>query len=145
MLTRRLLTLSGLVLAGGPVLSSLANADTAKPLVVFLGNDQCSFCKLWQAQSEPAFKKSAAFKKLDFRVVHPATFEAMLQEKNWPPDLRWMLTDFLMSDEGVQRGLWTPRFFLAENHKIVFTVTGNDGWEQKMWPKILEATGTTAQ
>jgi hypothetical protein len=144
MLTRRLLTLSGLVLASGPFLP-LARADSGRPLVVFLGNDQCSFCKLWEAQSEPAFKKSAAFRKLDFRVVHPATFEAMLEEKSWPADLRWMLTDFLMSDEGAQRGFWTPRFFLAENHKIAFTVTGTDGWKQKMWPKILEATGTTTQ
>jgi hypothetical protein len=144
MLTRRFLNAGGLAIAAAASLPAVSRADSDKPLVVFLGNDQCGFCKIWEAQFEPAFQKSAAFKKLDFRVVHPATFEAMLEEKSWPADLQWVLTDFLMSDEGAQHGLWTPRFFLAEDHKIAFTVTGNDGWKQKMWPKILEVTGTKA-
>ena len=49
-----------------------------------------------------------------------------------------------MSDEGAQRGNWTPRFILAENNRIVFTTTGNSGWKQKMWPRIMEMTGTSA-
>ncbi len=49
-----------------------------------------------------------------------------------------------MSDEGAQRGYWTPRFILAQDNKIALTVTGNDGWKQKMWPKLLEVTGTAA-
>lgn len=49
-----------------------------------------------------------------------------------------------MSDEGAQRGNWTPRFILAQDHKIIFTTTGNGGWKEKMWPKILEVTGTTS-
>jgi hypothetical protein len=55
-----------------------------------------------------------------------------------------VLTEFQMSDEGAQRGYWTPRFILAQDNKIVFTATGNDGWKNKMWPKILEVTGTAA-
>jgi len=49
-----------------------------------------------------------------------------------------------MSDEGAQRGNVTPRFILTQSNKIIFTATGNDGWKNKMWPKILEVTGTTA-
>lgn len=49
-----------------------------------------------------------------------------------------------MSDEGAQRGNVTPRFILAQDQKIVFTATGNAGWRDKMWPKILEVTGTAA-
>ncbi len=77
-------------------------------------------------------------------MVHPANAELILKEENWPADARWVLTDFMMSEEGAQRGYVTPRFILAQDHKIVLTVTGNDGWTQKMWPKILEVTGTTA-
>jgi hypothetical protein len=29
----------------------------------------------------------------------------MLQEESWPADIRWILTDFQMSDEGAQRGV----------------------------------------
>lgn len=49
-----------------------------------------------------------------------------------------------MSDEGAQRGYVTPRFILANNKMIVFTATGNAGWKDKMWPKIVEVTGTKA-
>ncbi|HEU5093698.1 MAG TPA: hypothetical protein VFT77_01025 [Reyranella sp.] len=77
-------------------------------------------------------------------MVHPANASLILEEQYWPADARWVLADFLASDEGRQRGDWTPRFILAQDHKIAFTVTGNDGWKQKMWPRILEVTGTSA-
>jgi hypothetical protein len=141
MITRRSAALGALATA---FTVRTASAEAAKPLVVFLGNDQCSFCKKWRAEAEPGFTASADFKKIEYRVVHPATFDAMMQEDSWPTDLRWMLTDFQMSDEGAQRALWTPRFFLAENKKIVLTVTGNDAWNTKMLPAIHQAAGTQA-
>lgn len=49
-----------------------------------------------------------------------------------------------MSDEGAQRGAYTPRFILAQDEKIIFTAVGNGGWKDKMWPKILEVTGTAS-
>jgi len=76
--------------------------------------------------------------------VHPANLSLILKEESWPPEARWILTEFLMSDEGAQRGNYTPRFILAQNQKIIFTTTGNAGWKEKMWPKILEVTGTAA-
>lgn len=76
--------------------------------------------------------------------MHPADAPFILQEENWPADARWILTEFLMSDEGAQRGYWTPRFILAQDDRIVFTTTGNDGWKQKMWPRLLEVTGTAS-
>jgi hypothetical protein len=139
MLTRRSAALAAFSAAA---VARAALAEAAKPLVVFLGNDQCGFCKKWRAEAEPGFKASDDFKKIEYRVVHPATFEAMMQEDSWPADLRWMLTDFQMSDEGAQRALWTPRFFLAENKKIVLTVTGNDAWNKEMLPAIHQAVGT---
>ncbi len=49
-----------------------------------------------------------------------------------------------MSDEGAQRGYWTPRFILAQDSRIVFTTTGVDGWKKEMWPRILEVTAAKA-
>jgi hypothetical protein len=55
-----------------------------------------------------------------------------------------VLTEFQMSEEGAQRGNRTPRFILAQSGKVIFTTTGNAGWNEKMWPKIVEVTGTKA-
>lgn len=77
-------------------------------------------------------------------MVHPANGDLILKEESWPADARWVLTEFMMSEEGAQRGNRTPRFILAQNGKIVFTATGNNGWKDQMWPKIVEVTGTKA-
>jgi len=88
--------------------------------------------------------KSEAISKIDYRIVHPADGTLILKEEHWPADARWVLTEFLMSDEGAQRGNATPRFILAQDKKMIFTATGNAGWKDKMWPKIVEVTGTKA-
>ena len=88
--------------------------------------------------------KSEAISKIDYKVVHPANGDLILKEESWPADARWILTEFLMSEEGAQRGNRTPRFILAQNGKILFTATGNAGWKDQMWPKIVEVTGTKA-
>ena len=75
-------------------------------------------------------------------MVHPANGSLILKEEYWPPEARWILVEFLMSDEGAQRGNYTPRFIIAQNQKIVLTATGNGGWKDQIWPKIQEMTGT---
>jgi hypothetical protein len=77
-------------------------------------------------------------------VVHPADGALILKEESWPQDAVWILTEFLMSDEGAQRGNVTPRFIIAQDQKIVFTATGNAGWKEQVWPRIRTMTGTEA-
>ena len=77
-------------------------------------------------------------------MVHPANQTLVLKEENWPADSRWVRTAFLDSDEGKSRPDATPRFILAQDGKVILAVTGNAGWKDKMWPKIVEVTGTKA-
>ena len=88
--------------------------------------------------------KSDACKKLDYRVVHPADQSLVMKPESWPADALWVRTAFLNSDEGKARPDNTPRFILAQDGNVILAVTGNAGWKDKMWPKILEVTGTTA-
>lgn len=91
-----------------------------------------------------AAAKSEAYGKIDYRVVHPADGTIILKAEDWPAGARGVLTEFLVSDEGAQRGNATPRFILAQDKKIIFTTTGNAGWKEKMRPKIAEVTTTKA-
>ena len=68
----------------------------------------------------------------------------MLKPENWPADSRWVLAAFLASEEGQARPDATPRFILAQDGKVILAVTGNAGWKDKMWPRIVEVTGTKA-
>ena len=77
-------------------------------------------------------------------MVHPADLSLVLKPENWPADSRWVLAAFLASEEGQARPDATPRFILAQDGKVILAVTGNAGWKDKMWPKIVEVTGTKA-
>ena len=77
-------------------------------------------------------------------MVHPADQSLVLKPENWPADSRWVLATFLASEEGQARPDATPRFILAQDGKVILAVTGNAGWKDKMWPKILEVTETKA-
>jgi len=77
-------------------------------------------------------------------VVHPANVDLVMVEASWPAAAKPVRTVFLDSDEGKARGSATPRFILFQDGKIVLTVTGNAGWKDKMWPKLVEVTGIKA-
>ena len=77
-------------------------------------------------------------------IVHPADKPFVLKDEAWQADARWVREAFLASEEGKARPDATPRFILAQDNKVILAVTGNAGWKDKMWPKILETTGTTA-
>lgn len=76
--------------------------------------------------------------------MHPANVDLVMVEASWPAAAKPVRNVFLDSDEGKARGSATPRFILFQDGKIVLTVTGNAGWKDKMWPKILEVTGSKA-
>jgi hypothetical protein len=77
-------------------------------------------------------------------VVHPAELALILKDESWPADALWVREAFLASEEGKARPNGTPRFILAQDRQVILAVTGNAGWKDKMWPKILEVTGTKA-
>lgn len=68
----------------------------------------------------------------------------MTAEASWPAAAKPVRTAFLDSDEGKANGSRTARFILFQDGKVVLTVTGNAGWKDKMWPKLVEVTGTKA-
>jgi hypothetical protein len=86
--------------------------------------------------------KSKIFKKLEYFVVHTANGSLILNEEYWPKSAIWILTEFLMSDEGAQRGQVTPRFIVAHEQVIVLTATGNAGWKDKILPKLEDMAKT---
>ena len=77
-------------------------------------------------------------------IVHPADLPFVLKDEAWQADARWVRDAFLATEEGKARPDATPRFILAQDNKVILAVTGNGGWKDKMWPKIVEVTETKA-
>jgi len=141
---RRNLLSSGATLVAAAALARSAVAQGAKPMLIFAGDETSEACKVWRTQWEPMFRQSAAFQKLDYRVVFPKTPALLLKPASWPADLRWVLDAFLMSQVGVEQGAETPRFFLVQNGQITFTAVGNNAWRDIMFPTLLDVTNTRA-
>ncbi len=144
MFNRRSLIAGSLAVVIAPSLAGVAHAQADKPMLVYLGDETDAANKFWRSRSEPAFKKSDAFNKLDYRIVVANTPELLLKEATWPADTRWILAEFLMTKEG--KDLWPdqPHFILAQDKKIVLVARGNGNWQEKMLPKIAEVTGAKA-
>ena len=143
MIDRRTLIMGGVALGTTSALIGIAHAQAGKPMLVYLGDETDGANKMWRSRSEPAFKKSEAFKKLDYRVVTGKP-DVLLKEATWPADARWVLAEFLTTKEG--KDLWPdqPHFILAQDKKIVLVARGNGNWTEKMLSKIAEVTGAKA-
>jgi hypothetical protein len=122
--------------------ASAAGAQGSRLTLVYACDEQSEPCKTWRSQWEPMLAGSPAAQKVTLRKVHAPTAKALLQPASWPQDLRWVLDVFLMSQEGVQDGYDTPRFFLLQGGQIAFSSVGNNGWREFMWPTILDMTNT---
>jgi hypothetical protein len=144
MLNRRSLMAMGVAMVAAPLVSRLANAQSGRLTLYFLGEQASEECKTWRTQWEPLFVASDAYKKMDYRVIYPANDTLLLKQESSPADSRWVLDTFLASQDGVERGRVTPRFFLVQGQQVVFTATGHKGWREAMWPMITDMTGTRA-
>jgi hypothetical protein len=143
-MNRRNLLSNGAASVAAAALVRPAAAQGAKPMLIFAGDETSESCKIWRTQWEPMFRQSAAFQKIDYRVVFPKTPALLLKPASWPADLRWVLDAFLMSQVGVEQGAETPRFFLVQNGQITFTAVGNNAWRDVMFPTLLDVTNTKA-
>ena len=133
---------AGLALATTSSLARIATAQAGRPMLVFVGDQTSEACKMWRTQWEPLFVASPVYKKLDYRVIFPASPSLLAKQQTWPADLRWLLDTFLMSQVGVQEGFEVPRFFLVQNRQVTFSTSGNSGWREVMWPTLLDVTNT---
>lgn len=142
MLNRRSFVVGGLV-STALGFADVATAQAGRPLLVLASDDASPACKVWRTQWEPLFLASAAYKKLDYRVVNAPTAALLSKQQTWPADLRWLLDTFLMSQVGVEEGFEVPRFFLVQNRQVTMSTAGNNAWRDAMWPTILDVTGTS--
>ena len=132
MFNRRSLVAGGLAMAAAPSLAPLAQAQAARPLLIFAGDQTSEECKKWKATWEPIFAGTPAYKKVDYRVVYPATNALLLKQESWPADTRWVLDTFLASEDGCG-GLFSASYPPGERKNSSRRPLG-PGWGGYFWP-----------
>lgn len=132
--TRIIFALVATILASG----ILAFAFLADPvpaqqhddiLLIYVGAEDCAPCRKWQREDAMDFRTSAEFSRIVYREVKSPTLFAVLNDENWPTELRGY-RDSLPPGAGV------PLWLVVSNSRIVEQRFGESQWQTAILPKI---------
>ena len=123
-------TLVAAVLAGMVVAFDSRNPlDAARITLLYVGASDCAPCRSWQDESGARFRKSDEFSRLSFREVKSPHLRDVLDDANWPADLR-RYRNRLGRDAGV------PLWFVILDGSVIAEGFGEAQWNGKILPRI---------
>ena len=122
-----------------PVLALVAWAGVATAAdiaVVYLGTDDCPYCRHWEARAKgellAELKGSPDGKAVRFYEVKGETLRRPIEERHYPDELKWLGRKL-----GPSRGV--PRFLLIVNGEVARSVYGTNDYERIFLPALRQA------
>jgi hypothetical protein len=103
--------------------------EAAEVTVLYVGADDCPPCRAWQSVEGAAFRASPEFSRLTYREVKSPTLYDVLNDENWPDDLR-------RYRDRIERGAGVPMWMIIAQGDIVSRGFGPTQWRQTIWPKV---------
>ena len=107
------------------VLPAAAEQDT----IVYIGADDCKYCREWEAQFERQFKAQCAARNVKFRAVQVATLRNIRDERYWPNDLKPLLAKFSSSTG-------SPHFLAVAGSRVIVDTHGIVNWQKQILPLV---------
>ena len=98
-------------------------------MLLYVGADDCAPCRAWQKEDGASFLASAAFPRIQYREIKSPHLVDVLNDDNWPEDLRIYRSQLKRSD-GV------PLWLVVSGHTIVERRSGAAAWRENILPKI---------
>ena len=98
-------------------------------MLLYVGADDCAPCRAWREGEGAAFFASAEFARLSYREVKSPHLLDVLNDENWPDELRIHRSRLRRSD-GV------PLWLVIADHEIVEQRFGATEWGASILPKI---------
>jgi len=112
---------------------AFANWNSTTPpqnlTLVYVGADDCAPCKTWQRDQRTAFRESPEFRQLIYREVKSPTLFDVLNDGNWPEELR-------IYRRAIGRGTGVPLWLVVADDRIVLRSSGLSQWQDAVLPKI---------
>lgn len=111
-------------------LASWAPETAAKGVtLVYVGAEDCAPCGIWQRNHGNVFRSSPEFRRLAFREVKSPTLFSVLNDDNWPAELR-------IYRQAIQKGTGVPLWLVIAGDKIVMQSSGLSQWDGAVLPKL---------
>lgn len=120
---RALLALAVLWFAGA------GGAAAARVDMLYLGTDDCRYCRTWEAQSRAALLDSPEGRAIRFVEVRGETLRKPIVLEHYPAGYEWAF-----GQVGPSRGV--PRFILFVDGKLVLSVYGLTAYERDFLPAL---------
>lgn len=113
-------------------LASACALAGGKVEVIYLGTNDCSYCRHWEAARKPELLASPEGKAASYREVRGETLRKPIEAAHYPADLKWVAEQI-----GPSRGV--PRFVLAVDGKVVLNVMGTEAYQKSFLPALRRA------
>jgi hypothetical protein len=97
--------------------------------LVYVGADNCAPCDIWQRTQGIAFHDSAEFRHLAYREVKSPSLFDLLNDENWPEDLR-------VYRKTIGQGAGVPLWLVIVDDQLVMQSFGLTKWQEAVLPKI---------
>ncbi len=98
-------------------------------MLLYVGADDCAACRAWHGKQLPSFAASTAFARLEFREVRSKSLTNVLDDDNWPQDLREYR-------EPVAAAAGVPLWLIVSDGELLFQGAGLGEWEMSVRPRI---------
>lgn len=114
------------------LLASATALAQGKVEVIYLGANDCPYCRHWQAARKPELLASPEAKAFTYHEVHGETLRKPIEAKHYPAELKWVAEAI-----GPSRGV--PRFLLVVDGKITQSVYGTEAYQHIFLPALRRA------
>lgn len=98
-------------------------------MLLYVGAEDCGPCRAWQKGDGADFLASGEFARITYREVRSPHLEDVLNDENWPQDLRDYRSRIRPSD-GV------PLWLVISGHEVVDQQFGTAAWLKHVVPKL---------
>lgn len=98
-------------------------------MLLYVGAEDCAPCRAWQKGDGANFLASSEYPLIRYRKITPPHLADVLNDDNWPDELRIYRSQLKRSD-GV------PLWLLVSGDEIVERKFGTAAWRETILPKI---------
>lgn len=123
-------TLLAVVVSGMAVAFDTTNPlDAGRITLLYVGAWDCAPCRSWQKESGARFRESDEFSRLSYREVKSPHLRDVLDDVNWPADLRGYR-------DSLDRNTAVPLWLIILDGGVIAQGFGETQWSERILPRI---------
>jgi len=98
-------------------------------MLVYIGAEDCAPCRAWRNGDGAVFFASTEFARITYREVRSLHLEDVLNDENWPKDIR----DYRNS---IRRSDGVPLWLVIADRAIIEQQFGKTAWQEYILPTL---------